>query len=247
MADFSVRSCLAARLSRRVGGVPRARGCPSWSSGRFRLVSRVRQGLQPGDGGGDLAGPGPAWRRGGAAGGGRCGRGGRRRRTAAAAAVWVPSGGRGRCRASICIQAVQFAGQRDDLAPDLVLGEVVQRQVAQAGVLGAADPVLAAGPAAVPQFQVGELAAAWCWWRSGEPVPVDVGEPQLRAGVRAFLADDHPHPGRPAGQVEQAGELGDPGAVADLAVGVVGRCPRLGRGPAGSRPAMSSVRVNPTE
>jgi len=28
---FSVWSCLAARLSHRVGGVPRALGCPSWS------------------------------------------------------------------------------------------------------------------------------------------------------------------------------------------------------------------------
>ena len=43
----------------------------------------------------------------------------------------------------------QLAGQRDDLAPDLVLGVAVQREVAQAGVLGAADPVLAPGPAAV--------------------------------------------------------------------------------------------------
>ena len=44
----------------------------------------------------------------------------------------------------------QFAGQGDDLAPDLVLGVAVQGQVAQAGVFGGADPVLAAGPAAVP-------------------------------------------------------------------------------------------------
>ena len=44
----------------------------------------------------------------------------------------------------------QLAGQRDDLAPDLVLVIAVQRQVAQAGVLGAADPVLAPGPAPVP-------------------------------------------------------------------------------------------------
>ena len=31
--------------------------------------------------------------------------------------------------------------------------------------------------------------------QAGEPVPVDVGEPQLRAGVRPFLADDDPHLG----------------------------------------------------
>ena len=43
----------------------------------------------------------------------------------------------------------QVAGQGDDLASDLVLGEAVQGQVAQPGVLGGADTVLAAGPAAV--------------------------------------------------------------------------------------------------
>ncbi len=44
-------------------------------------------------------------------------------------------------------------------------------------------------------------------------------------GVRAFLAGDDPHAFRPAAQVEQAGEPGDPGAVADLPVAVVGRGP----------------------
>jgi hypothetical protein len=35
----------------------------------------------------------------------------------------------------------QLAGQGDDLAPDLVLGEAPEREVAQPGVLRAADPV----------------------------------------------------------------------------------------------------------
>jgi hypothetical protein len=43
----------------------------------------------------------------------------------------------------------QVEGERDNGAPDLVLGEVVQGQVGQAGVLRAADAVLAAGAAAV--------------------------------------------------------------------------------------------------
>ena len=51
------------------------------------------------------------------------------------------------------------AGQRDELAPDLVLAEAVQGEVAQAGVFGGPDPVLAPGPAAVAQPGVGELAA----------------------------------------------------------------------------------------
>jgi hypothetical protein len=57
--------------------------------------------------------------------------------------------------------------------------------------------------------------------------PSASGERELRTGVGSFLAADHPHPLRPAGQVEQAGELGYPGAVTDLAVGVVGRGPHL--------------------
>jgi hypothetical protein len=34
----------------------------------------------------------------------------------------------------------QVGGQGDELAPQLVLGEAAEREVAQAGVLGAADP-----------------------------------------------------------------------------------------------------------
>ena len=83
----------------------------------------------------------------------------------------------------------ELAGQSGDLAPDLVLIEAVQREAAQAGVPGAADPVLAPGPAAVAQFQVSELAAAGAGRKAGDPVPVDVGKAQLRAWVgRSFLA-----------------------------------------------------------
>jgi hypothetical protein len=49
------------------------------------------------------------------------------------------------------------------------------------------------------------------------------GEPQLRAGVRAFLPDDDAHALRPG---PQAGELGDPRAGPDLPVAVIGRGPR---------------------
>jgi hypothetical protein len=59
----------------------------------------------------------------------------------------------------------QLGGEGDDGAPDLVLGEAVQGQVGQPGVLGEPDPVLAAGSSAVPEFEVGELAGAG-WWRT---------------------------------------------------------------------------------
>src|SRR5215212_8550715 len=41
---------------------------------------------------------------------------------------------------------------------------------------------------------------------------------QLRAGVGTFPADDDPHPGRPASQIQQPGDLGDLSALADLTV-----------------------------
>ena len=138
-------------------------------------------------------------------------------------------------------------GERDDGAPDLVLGEVVQRQVGQAGVFGDADAVLAAGPAAVAQFEVGQLPAGGVGGERGDPVPVGVGDAQLRAGVGPFLAHDHPHPGRPRGQVQQPGDVGDPRAVADLAVAVVGRGPAVLGHLASAVAAKVSGRLNPTE
>ncbi len=46
-----------------------------------------------------------------------------------------------------------------------------------------------------------------------------VGDRQLRPWMRTFSAGDDSHARRPAGQVQQPGELGDPGPVADLIVG----------------------------
>ncbi len=60
-------------------------------------------------------------------------------------------------------------------------------------------------------------------------MPVGVGQPQLRARVRALATDDHPHPGRPAGEVHQSGCFDDPCSGARLAVGVVGGLPVAGR------------------
>ena len=65
----------------------------------------------------------------------------------------------------------QVAGQGHDLAPDLVLGKALEGEVAQPGVLRAADPVLTAGAAAVPQFQVRELAFPRVGGEGGEPCP----------------------------------------------------------------------------
>ena len=43
----------------------------------------------------------------------------------------------------------------------------------------------------------------------------------------AFFAQDQPGPGRPAAHLDQSGGLGDPGAVADAAVGLDGRIPAV--------------------
>jgi len=72
-------------------------------------------------------------------------------------AVWVPSGGRVLGEGEQLSPSGELAGQGDDGAPDHALGEVVQRQVGKPGVLGGADAVHGAGPAAMPQFEVGEL------------------------------------------------------------------------------------------
>src|SRR5450759_1984539 len=63
-----------------------------------------------------------------------------------------------------------------------------------------------------------QVAFAWKRWHGRYPVPVQVGEGELCAGVRALAATDQPGPLRPGRQVDQAGELRDPCALAWLTV-----------------------------
>jgi hypothetical protein len=51
----------------------------------------------------------------------------------------------------------EFAGHGHEFAPDLILVKALQGQIAQAGVLRAANPVLAPRPAPAAQFQVRKL------------------------------------------------------------------------------------------
>jgi len=60
-------------------------------------------------------------------------------------------------------------------------------------------------------------------------VPVDVGEPVLRSGVRPGAAADHPRPCWPGAQVQQLGELDDLTVVPDHPVGADRRLPGVGR------------------
>src|SRR5215213_9420608 len=82
----------------------------------------------------------------------------------------------------------QVGGQGDQFQPDLVGGEVVQRQVAQSGVLQAADPVLGSGPQPVLHLQVGDPAAADVGREQGDAPAVGVGEAQLGSRVRSLTA-----------------------------------------------------------
>lgn len=72
-------------------------------------------------------------------------------------------------------------------------------------------------------------------------------EGDRRAGVRALDAGDHPHPGRPARQSEQPGQLGYPRPVADLALGVQRAGDPVCAGIFASRSAACSGSPNPTE
>jgi len=63
----------------------------------------------------------------------------------------------------------ELGGQDNDSAPDVVLVQGVQGQVAQPGVLGAPDAVLGAGPAAA--VQVGQLLIDTVGGDGGDPQP----------------------------------------------------------------------------
>ena len=80
----------------------------------------------------------------------------------------------------------ELGGESDQRA---VLVEVVQGEVGQAGVLGVADPVFGARPAAVLQFEIGQLSAFGVGGERGDPVPVDVGQAGWAPGWgRSFRA-----------------------------------------------------------
>ena len=73
--------------------------------------------------------------------------------------------------------------------------------MAQAGVFRAADAVLDPGVGAVAGVQAGELPDAGVGGERGVAPAVGLFERvELRAGVRAFPAHDHPDPRRVADQ-----------------------------------------------
>ena len=100
-------------------------------------------------------------------------------------------------------------GQADDLQPGAVVLEVAEGQVPEAGVLVVADVVVDAGAGAVVALDGGDVSLGLVGEDRLEGVPVEVGERQLDAMMRAVAAHQHPGFGWPAGQVEVLGDLGD--------------------------------------
>ncbi|WP_260849402.1 hypothetical protein [Kocuria marina] len=102
--------------------------------------------------------------------------------------------------------------------------ELPRRKPSQAAVLGAADAVLHPCMGPVPGLEKGELAGRGVGVEGFvAPAVAFLEQRQLRAGVGAFAAHDHPHPGWPLGEnlrVDEAGQLGDVAALTNAAVGI---------------------------
>ena len=107
-----------------------------------------------------------------------------------------------------------------ELKPRRVRGEAVEREVPGAGRLERLDAVLDLGVLAVSRLQHGDVRAVLVGDEALEAMPVEVGEGELRAGMRTLAPADQPGSLRPAVEVDLAGQLGHPRAVARLAVGV---------------------------
>ena len=149
-----------------------------------------------------------AWRR------GRGRRGGRRRAAVGSAALGFGLGEFAGQQQALG-PGDQVVGDAHDLQPDAVMFEVAERQVPEAGVFVVSDVVLDAGAATVIALELGDVFGLVGEDRL-EAMPVQIGERQLRAGVRALAAHQHPRPRRPAREVKLLGDLGD------LSVGPIG-------------------------
>ena len=84
----------------------------------------------------------------------------------------------------------EVLGCQGDLQPHLVVVEVAEGEVLQAGLLGGTDPILGARPRSVQALKLDRVAIE-VGQRGQEAMAVVVGERQLRAGVRALAADNH--------------------------------------------------------
>jgi hypothetical protein len=87
--------------------------------------------------------------------------------------------------------AAKVLGGKDQLEPDGVAAQKVEREVAKPGGLGAADAVFDPGALAVTQLQPGQVGVVLIGKEDLEAVALVVGEAQLRAGMGVFSAPQH--------------------------------------------------------
>ena len=133
----------------------------------------------------------------------------------------------GSARASSPIQAEQRRPaqqglrQQRDLQPGLVVGEGGEGHASHPGLLGDADRVLDAGPAAVAQLQGGDVLIALVGDEGGVAVAgLAVEDRELGAGMGTLAADDQPRALGPAREVDAIAQLRDLGALALGAIAV---------------------------
>ena len=91
-------------------------------------------------------------------------------------------------------------GAQRELEPRGVRLEGVERQVVGAGRLERLDAILDLGVLAVEDLERGDVLVGLVGDEALEAVPVEVGEGQLRAGVRALAPADQPGALRPVGR-----------------------------------------------
>ena len=120
--------------------------------------------------------------------------------------LWVPRFGPGgpddRPAGSRVPGAGRITGSTTPLVGVSVFGRVTTPGTTIMYVFADPDPVFAAGSSAVTEFKLGELAPGGVRRERGDPVPVDIGDAELRPGVGSFLTGDDPHPGWPPLKVE---------------------------------------------
>jgi hypothetical protein len=79
---------------------------------------------------------------------------------------------------------------------------------------------------AVQSFERSDVGVGLVGDEALEAMPVQIGERELRAGMRTLATADQPRPIRPIGKVDLAGQLGRPRPVTRLAVLAYRRPPR---------------------
>ena len=99
----------------------------------------------------------------------------------------------------------------DELHPDRVHREAAEGQLRQPQRHGVLDPLLDVGVGAVEAVELGDVVSGLVGEKALVAPAVGVDQRELGAGVGALASAEQPRALRPAGEVDQAGELTDVG------------------------------------